>query len=165
MTSGYSFLPAANYEIPGFDPFWETAALHRDWEDDDSQERLELPLAAGETLPFAAMLFLSGSSTCTILVNAPENSNGGFYISGLDDGGSYALATYGADNFNAHTAELWQVGVSGTLEGWSTIRIEGVVGAGAEGTLKISVSSGRIKAASFIKGFRQYDGREYGVAS
>lgn len=160
MNQSTAFRPDGGLEIPGFDPDWETRVKHVEDEDLDP---LQLPIAEGETLPFVCMLFLEGSpsSTCSVRVSAPENSIGGFMLQGVNGDGDYETLSFGADDFNSNVGSL-QCGIAGTLASWHTVRIEGLVGAGAPGIVRVQAIGATVaKPGSFLKDRRLYDSRGY----
>jgi hypothetical protein len=156
-----AFHPGGNLEIPDFDPFWETRVKHVD---DDDLDPLETPVAEGESFPFEATVFVSGSaaSTCTLTVAAPANSNGGFMAQGINSSGDFETFYFGADDFGSGVGPF-QAGISGTLTSYHTIRIEGFVGAGAPGLVKITVAGATVKPGSHIHPLRIRDSRGYGA--
>lgn len=158
------FLPDAQTPIPGFDPYWETRPLHIDVGTDGSSiDQIALPIGDGETVPWTCFLALGGDTSCTITVWAPPNSNGGFSIQGYNASSVYTLKQYGADQFGTATSDTWKVGISGTLEGWAPIWIDGIV-RGPAGLLRVTTSAGTMKSGSIVRNFRIFDSRAYGVA-
>lgn len=157
MTS--AFHSDGAYEIPGLDHRWETKVKHVD---DDDLDPLSLPVADGNTFPFEAMLFLEGSAaaTCTVTVSAPSNSNGGFVISGLDDTDTWVVNAYSADGFGDAQGP-YRAGISGTLTSYLPLHIEGWVGAGAPGQVRITVSGATVKQGSILRPVRIGDSRGY----
>lgn len=163
-STGSLYHPGAVFELPGFDPDWSTVPKHEhqllDSEGAEIEE-LELPIGQGESLPFAAMLFLQGAAdaTVTLQVKAPQDSIGGFMVQGVSNG-AYRTLSFGADNFNTSLSNEFLNGLTGTLESWHPIRIEGMVIAKIAGLIKVSIAGDvTVKAGSFIKGYRQHDSR------
>lgn len=161
MTSGLVFHPDGAFEVPGLDHRWETKVKHVD---DDDLDPLALPVAEGNTFPFEAMLFLegSGSGTCTITVSAPPDSNGSFKISGLDDSDTWVVNVYNANQFSAAQGP-YRAGLSGTLTSYLPVQIDGWVGAGAPGLVRITVSGATVKQGSLLRPVRIGDSRGYGA--
>lgn len=163
-STGSLYHPGAVFELPGFDPDWATVPKHEHETADSSGleiSELELPIAQGESLPFAAMLFLqgSGSGAVSVQVNTPVDSIGGFMIQFVSSGNTYNSRSFGADRFNTNITNI-RNGTTGTLESWHPVRIEGMVVASMAGLLKLTVTgSTTIKAGSFLKGYRQHDSR------
>lgn len=149
--------PGGVREIPGLNPGWFSAFIR----DTSGITALEWPVAEGETLPFTALLALSGSGTCEITVAAPSNSNGCFTISGLN-GGNYSVQPYSADDFGTATGP-WDSEIASTLASFHPVKVEGLVGAGAPGMLRITVSGATVNPGSLLEGYPLHDGREYGV--
>lgn len=161
--SGYGYRPAGAIEIPGIDPDWLTVPKHEHEAMVSGQDikELEMPVAQGESQPFAAMLFLHGSSsnTFTLTLSAPEGSLGGFMVQALNSSGTYVTRSFGADNFNTAVG-TFRVGISGTLESWHPVRVEGMIVAGLAGQLRLRVNgTATVKAGSFLHGFKQHDAR------
>ena len=106
-------------------------------------EGLEHAIAPGETVYFDGMLAVAGEPdhNLAVVVLTPPNPNGGFTVFGRSKLGTFTGKSYRADDFNQPVGIL-QAGVSGTLEGWNTIRVRGTLANSDQpGLLRLAVGS------------------------